>query len=1069
MNKNLKALFADDPEMLRSLDAKEQAELLRQLLDKKTGTENLGYLKGEKGEDGLTPTEEELKAIILPLIPEPIPGQDGESIIGPQGPIGPVGPRGRDSDTPGPKGEKGDPGDKGDKGKDGEDTTIEDVIKELKKKQYLEPKDIKGLPINMNDMRWHGGGLSTVSHDNTLTGLGTPSSPLSVVGGGGGSPGGDNLSIQFNDNGVFNGFGSFDGTYLSLPNGLAFQGQYTNLNGSAYINPDGSAVFATGGAVITNSGASSWKGLMSLDSDSGYGQISFANSATVADIGGIGIEGATPIIVGSSVGDLSIWAEENINFSATSGADIQMRILSTGTVDVTSGLNAGSINSESSINATTGYFLNNSLWTPPIVIGSTAVTGGQANRVLWEGATHVVNESSGLTYINDYEALGVGTGAPEAAVHSFGVTLTINGLNDYQVTQGTGSLYAPTDPAANLGDDDTSSYTAGDTIDYQIIPYNNSAQFAVVYTSLSTTIEVDGEYVSINFAQDDTGRDTIAGYVLLRQVNGGGFNDGVDIGLAHFNDEGDFSSPAWGPIDTSNQVPDFIANGSHGVRDYTGYGANFTIGGGTGYISEDVFPAEFPGDDSSGLPYQIHHVLTTSNPSAESVNESSLAVFNKDFYEDNTGTTFAQTPVYTPNVYLVPAGRFDGAALSLTDSPTLQMRQQLSGEFYSRFDIFGGDNNLLSYLEQTDDDHFRLKTLGNYLSLQAANNVSFVLGTTNVLTVGPSSLIFNDGYNIFLGSTSGTQIGTATTQKMSFYGGTPIVQPTGVTVATAMKNLRLMASSFLPASIGEGGTNNGSGLTTNSVVVYDGSKYTGTSAITYASGRLSPGYVTLAAGTATSNTAPLVFTSGTLLTSAIAGAVEFLTDKFYGTITTGAARKELALVDSAMTTGQVVTTTTNGRIQSVATLGVALGGTNIASYAVGDIIYASGSTTLSKLADVATGNALISGGVTTAPSWGKIGLTTHVSGTLPVANGGTGQTTPVAIAASVSTTGTATTTFTVTIGTTQANATYKVNVTPTSLVAAAVFYVNNKTTTTFDVVYLAGLTGAVSFDWALFT
>lgn len=70
----------------------------------------------------------------------------------------------------------------------------------------------------------------------------------------------------------------------------------------------------------------------------------------------------------------------------------------------------------------------------------------------------------------------------------------------------------------------------------------------------------------------------------------------------------------------------------------------------------------------------------------------------------------------------------------------------------------------------------------------------------------------------------------------------------------------------------------------------------------------------------------------------------------------------------------------------------AQGGTGIASYAVGDIVYASGATTLSKLADVATGNALISGGVTTAPSWGKVGLTTHVSGTLPVANGGTGIT-----------------------------------------------------------------------------
>ena len=41
---------------------------------------------------------------------------------------------------------------------------------------------------------------------------------------------------------------------------------------------------------------------------------------------------------------------------------------------------------------------------------------------------------------------------------------------------------------------------------------------------------------------------------------------------------------------------------------------------------------------------------------------------------------------------------------------------------------------------------------------------------------------------------------------------------------------------------------------------------------------------------------------------------------------------------------------------------------------------------MSKLADVATGNALISGGVGVAPSWGKIDLATHVSGNLPVTN-----------------------------------------------------------------------------------
>lgn len=71
------------------------------------------------------------------------------------------------------------------------------------------------------------------------------------------------------------------------------------------------------------------------------------------------------------------------------------------------------------------------------------------------------------------------------------------------------------------------------------------------------------------------------------------------------------------------------------------------------------------------------------------------------------------------------------------------------------------------------------------------------------------------------------------------------------------------------------------------------------------------------------------------------------------------------------------------------TIGVALGGTGVSSYTVGDLLYASGAAALSKLADVATGNALLSGGVGAAPAWGKIGLTTHVSGILPIANGGT--------------------------------------------------------------------------------
>lgn len=93
------------------------------------------------------------------------------------------------------------------------------------------------------------------------------------------------------------------------------------------------------------------------------------------------------------------------------------------------------------------------------------------------------------------------------------------------------------------------------------------------------------------------------------------------------------------------------------------------------------------------------------------------------------------------------------------------------------------------------------------------------------------------------------------------------------------------------------------------------------------------------------------------------------------------------------TTGLTPASATTGAITVAGTLAVANGGTNITSYAIGDLIYASTTGVLSKLADVATGNALISGGVGVAPSYGKIGLTTHVSGTLPVASGGTNATT----------------------------------------------------------------------------
>lgn len=139
-------------------------------------------------------------------------------------------------------------------------------------------------------------------------------------------------------------------------------------------------------------------------------------------------------------------------------------------------------------------------------------------------------------------------------------------------------------------------------------------------------------------------------------------------------------------------------------------------------------------------------------------------------------------------------------------------------------------------------------------------------------------------------------------------------------------------------------------------------------------------------------TSPATLARTTILSSSSGGsAVNFGAGTKDVFITLPAPRTVTSV--SGGSTGLTPSSPTYGDVTLAGTLAAASGGTGQTSYAVGDLLYASTTTALSKLADVATGNALISGGVGVAPSYGKIGLTTHVSGTLPVANGGTGTTT----------------------------------------------------------------------------
>lgn len=147
----------------------------------------LGSVRGDKGDVG----------------PMGQPGKDGRGLMGPQGLQGVQGLQGEKGDR-GDKGEQGEPGLKGSSGpagKDGKNATPKEIdakkiLETLRKAKDQDKLDISDLrngsqftaavgklqKLDFSDMRWHGGGLSTVVHDATLTGDGTTGSPLSVIG-----------------------------------------------------------------------------------------------------------------------------------------------------------------------------------------------------------------------------------------------------------------------------------------------------------------------------------------------------------------------------------------------------------------------------------------------------------------------------------------------------------------------------------------------------------------------------------------------------------------------------------------------------------------------------------------------------------------------------------------------------------------------------------------------------------------------------------------------------------------------------------------------------------------------
>lgn len=200
--------------------------------------------------------------------------------------------------------------------------------------------------------------------------------------------------------------------------------------------------------------------------------------------------------------------------------------------------------------------------------------------------------------------------------------------------------------------------------------------------------------------------------------------------------------------------------------------------------------------------------------------------------------------------------------------------------------------------------------------------------------------------------------------------------------------------------VNEGTANADSGwvLTTNDAITLNTTalvftQFSGAGQITAGTGLTKSGN-TISASTALQAVHTLVNagTGGVLaVTGANTAAVRTISNGTGITVTngSGASGNPTIAIDTAWTGQAAITTvgTIGTGLWNATPIAVNKAGTGITSYTAGDMIYASGTTTLAKLA-AGTSSQILIGGST--PSWGSLNVGTMVTGTLAVANGGTG-------------------------------------------------------------------------------
>lgn len=183
----------------------------------------------------------------------------------------------------------------------------------------------------------------------------------------------------------------------------------------------------------------------------------------------------------------------------------------------------------------------------------------------------------------------------------------------------------------------------------------------------------------------------------------------------------------------------------------------------------------------------------------------------------------------TPDGYAMGCGygsrfvinRFDGANTYKTVLNINQFAYMCLGDTAATHSLtipsVGNGIALYNTVNQLDNlERGIIRMVGNLLTIKTEKTGAGVLRSVdlqNIIVDPDGNITLPDGADITMNSTTGSMIGTATTERLAFYGSAPIIQPSG-NALTALAALGLVASPVLAkADVGLGNVDNTSNAT----------------------------------------------------------------------------------------------------------------------------------------------------------------------------------------------------------------------------------------------------------------